>query len=83
MPIFKSRRSGIDLRTLFPPDEEPEALCRNCEYADFGGIKADGEPASLHGDCHNSESPRFETTADETCIKFFPCSARWPDADHG
>jgi hypothetical protein len=71
------------LSQFFDDGIEPKPLCRNCEYADFGGIKEDGSAYNKTGDCHNRASPRFTTTLDETCNQFFPCSTRWPDADHG
>lgn len=61
---------------------EPKAICRNCEYFDGGGLSATGDPINENGDCLNRLSPRFTTTSDQTCSKFFPCSTRWPDADH-
>lgn len=64
---------------FFDRDIEPKALCRNCEYFDGGGLDVKGNPREFHGDCHNSLSDRFTTTADETCIKFWPCTTRWPD----
>lgn len=82
--------SGIDVSTRpkrpsrFYDDEiEPKALCRNCEYFDGGGLTDDGKPISMQGDCHNLRSPRFTTSADQFCASFFPCSIRWPNADHG
>ena len=62
---------------------EPKALCRNCEYFDGGGLRDDGQPINESGDCRNSSSPRFTTTADQFCAVFFPCSTRWPYADDG
>ena len=51
---------------------------------DFGGgLDVKGNPVKNHGDCGNRSSPRFTTTADDVCNQFFPCSTRWPDADHG
>ncbi len=44
--------------------------CRYCEFFDGGGINQDGEPIKFHGDCHNRQSPRFTTTADDTCDKW-------------
>lgn len=64
-------------------DIEPKALCINCEYFDGGGLMADGRPKNDNGDCLNRASPRFTTTVEGTCREFFPCSSRWPDADHG
>lgn len=57
----------------------PEPLCRNCEYFDGGGIGPDGQPREFHGDCHNRQSPRFTTTAIDTCPVFSPDTIRWPD----
>jgi len=71
------------LTEFFDQEIEPKALCRNCEYFDGGGLGIDGVPKDFHGDCLNRHSsPRFETTQDDTCKGFFPCSTRWPDADH-
>jgi hypothetical protein len=70
------------LEKFYGCQTEPSALCINCEYYDGGGLRQSGVPFSLHGDCLNSRSPRFQTTADQTCKEFFPCSTRWPDSDH-
>lgn len=72
-----------DLEKFFDQDIEPVARCRNCEYYDGGGLTIEGNPVSDHGDCGNSASPFFTTDASNTCKHFFPCSTRWPDADHG
>ncbi len=72
----------MNLERFFDQDIEPKPLCRNCEYYDGGGLTKEGNPISAYGDCHNSASPRFTTTAEDTCNKFFPCSERWPHADH-
>ena len=71
------------LKGFLGRDIEPKALCANCEYFDGGGLTAEGYPRHANGDCLNSASPRFTTTIDNTCVQFFPCSSRWPDADHG
>lgn len=63
--------------------DEPEAKCRNCEYFDGSGLAVDGTPIQDHGDCLNRNSPFFTTSGDKTCGEFFPCSTRWPNADHG
>lgn len=68
---------------FFDRDIEPKVLCRNCEYFDGGGLDPQGNPRQEHGDCLNRRAPRFQTHADETCDQFFPCTTRWPDADHG
>ncbi len=68
---------------FFDDDIEPKALCCNCEYFDGGGLDVRGKPINENGDCHNARSPRFTTTAAGTCSQFFPCSTRWPNADHG
>lgn len=69
---------------FFDGDIEPDPLCRNCEYFDGGGLGADGVPINFEGDCGNRHSsPRFTTNQDQTCKGFWPCSTRWPDADHG
>lgn len=60
---------------------EPKALCANCEYFDGGGLTDEGFPKKAAGDCLNRTSPRFTTTVEQTCDKFWPCSTRWPDAD--
>lgn len=70
------------LSKFFDQDIEPKPLCRNCEYFDCGGLHENGEPVQNHGDCHNNRSPRFTTSGEQTCAYFFPCSTRWPDADH-
>lgn len=61
---------------------EPKAICRNCEYFDGGGLGLDGVPNEYEGDCGNSRAPTFQTNQDKTCLHYFPCSIRWPDADH-
>lgn len=70
------------LTEFFDQDTEPKAICRNCEYFDGGGITPAGQPKNDSGDCLNRASPRFTTTAEQTCEKFWPCSTRWPHADH-
>jgi hypothetical protein len=55
-----------------------DAICANCEYFDGGGLGADNKSRKVHGDCLNSYSPRFETSAHMTCGQFFPCTVRWP-----
>lgn len=67
---------------FFDSEIEPRPLCRNCEYADFGGLDVKGNPLQDHGDCSNSNSPYFTTGGTNSCSHFFPCSTRWPDADH-
>lgn len=71
------------LPQFFDSDIEPKALCRNCEYYDGGGLLPNGDPREVTGDCLNVRSPRFQTQIDMACDQFFPCSTRWPDADHG
>lgn len=61
---------------------EPAPKCRNCEYFDGGGLSPEGSPIREHGDCLNRQSLRWQTSADDGCDKFFPCSTRWPGADH-
>jgi hypothetical protein len=73
----------VKLTEFFDQDIEPKALCRNCEYFDGGGLKQNGDPLCDHGDCVNPRSDRLQTTADDGCKYFFPCSTRWPEADHG
>lgn len=70
------------LEQFFDADIEPAALCRNCEYYSGNGLLPTGEPRESSGDCLNKAAPRFQTTVNDTCTKFFPCSVRWPDADH-
>jgi len=71
------------LENFFDQEIEPRPLCGNCEYYDGGGLRHDGNPIKIQGgDCTNRSSPRFQTTANDSCSKFFPCSTRWPDADH-
>lgn len=52
-----------------PRDEAPEPryICADCEYFD-----------RHNGDCLNSLSPRFQTTAEQTCAKFYPDTTLWP-----
>lgn len=71
------------LELFFDQDIEPAAKCGNCEYYDGGGLNAAGRPIQARGDCNNCASPRFTTSIEQTCSHFFPCSTRWPDADHG
>jgi len=80
--------SGIDVSSrsrrpsrFYDDGIEPQALCRNCEYFDGGGLTDEGQPRNSDGDCHNLWSPRFTTSADQFCAAFFPCSTRWPNAD--
>lgn len=73
----------VRLTEFFDQEIEPKALCRNCEYFDGGGLTVEGNPVSDHGDCGNSLSPVFTTDGRNTCRHFFPCSTRWPEADHG
>lgn len=68
---------------FFDTEIEPKPLCGNCEYFDGGGLMDTGRPKNDNGDCHNTLSPHFTTTQAGSCTKFFPCSTRWPDADHG
>lgn len=70
------------LNQFFDQEIEPKPLCRNCEYFDGGGLTPAGNPVNEHGDCLNQQSPIFTTTANSSCIRFFPCSTRWPEADH-
>lgn len=70
------------LTEFFDQLMEPKPLCGNCEYFDGGGMKPDGTWMHFDGDCHNGQSDRFQTSQDQTCKKFFPCSTRWPFADH-
>lgn len=54
-------------------------ICRNCEHFDGGGLDKQGEPKNQHGDCHNTISGRFTTSAGDGCEKgFYPCTTRWP-----
>jgi hypothetical protein len=68
---------------FFDQKIEPAPICRNCEYFDGGGLDAAGIPKNQNGDCLNKQSPNFVINASDTCRHFFPCSTRWPDADHG
>ena len=49
--------------------------CAYCEYFDGGGIRkvehARKTGETLHGDCLNSLSPRFQTYASQTCDHFY------------
>ncbi len=67
---------------FFDQEIEPKAICGNCDYFDGGGLISQGEPVSNAGDCVCKASPFFTTDAANTCCHFFPCSTRWPDADH-
>jgi hypothetical protein len=58
-----------------------QRVCVNCEYFDCGGFKSDWVPRSHEGDCLNRLSPRFQTTAERTCDKFYPDSIRFPQAE--
>lgn len=46
-------------------------ICANCEYFDGGGERAVQNAikigVSLHGDCLNRSSPRFQTYSNDTC----------------
>jgi hypothetical protein len=68
---------------FFDQEIEPKALCRNCEYYDGGGLTVEGKVVSEEGDCRNPNSPWFRTSGNNACRYFFPCSTRWPEADHG
>ncbi|MFZ5692438.1 MAG: hypothetical protein ACOY5F_14410 [Pseudomonadota bacterium] len=57
---------------------EPERKCRNCEFFDGGGLRPDGNPVMVLGDCLHGLSPHFNTSADDSCKCFYPCSTRWP-----
>lgn len=70
------------LTEFFGGDIEPKPLCGNCEYFDGGGLMKNGTPKDQNGDCLNEQSPRLTTTQAGTCSQFWPCSTRWPDADH-
>ncbi len=70
------------LKAFFDQDIEPAPTCHNCEYYDGGGLRPNGQPVNDAGDCLNRQSPRLQTTINDTCGKFFPCSTRWPGADH-
>jgi hypothetical protein len=74
--------SGKPLEKFFDQEIEPAARCGNCEYFDGGGLTPEGKPVSERGDCLNRASPHFTTDASGLCKYFFPCSTRWPDADH-
>lgn len=74
---------NVPLSKFHDREIEPGPLCRNCEYFDGGGLGTDGVPIMHDGDCLNGRSSRFQTTAEDTCRQFFPCSTRWPEADHG
>jgi hypothetical protein len=67
---------------FFDEGIEPKALCRNCEYYNGNGFLPNGEPREDNGECTNTRAPRFQTTMADTCPQFFPCSLRWPEADH-
>jgi hypothetical protein len=42
MPTYRSRRSGVDLRTMFPPRYKPSE-CPHCEYdRRFPGFEGGG-----------------------------------------
>lgn len=71
------------LEKFFDEDVEPTAKCGNCEYYDGAGLKTDGTWMDKNGDCLHSGSPRFQTNVNDACKCFFPCSVRWPNADHG
>lgn len=56
-------------------DDEPDAICENCD-------------SLKDGRCINRRSPLFQVDPDHEamgkgCMQFFPCGIRWPDADHG
>lgn len=70
-------------KKFFDSDIEPAAKCRHCEYFDGGGLTPEGNPVHDRGDCLNRLSPYFTTSVEQGCDRFFPCTARWPDADHG
>lgn len=44
-----------------------QKACANCEYFDGGGIKPNGQPVEQYGDCLNSASDRFQTSATDVC----------------
>jgi hypothetical protein len=72
--------------SLVKHNDGPERLCRDCEYFDGGGLikPSDGSPErpkDFHGDCHNRLSPRFETTATDTCPQWFADTGRWPQEE--
>jgi len=55
-------------------DDEPEAICANCEYY-VGDI--DGRRICVH-----MRSGIGSPEPTDTCKKFFPHDSRWPGADH-
>lgn len=61
---------------FFDPTIEPDAICGNCDYH---------SPTVKGQMCANTRSPRYSlvTMADDRCNRFWPCSKRWPDCDHG
>lgn len=67
---------------FFDDDIEPAPLCGNCEYFDGGGLLPNGRPKNDNGNCLNTKSPRFTTTQSGGCNQFWPCTTRWPLADH-
>lgn len=71
-----------NLPEFFDADIEPAPLCRNCEYYNGNGIMPNGEPFEASGECTNRSAGRLQTTVNDTCPNFFPCSTRWPNADH-
>lgn len=43
MPVYKSRRSGVDLRNILPPIRFTPANCPHCEYdRRFPGFESGG-----------------------------------------
>jgi hypothetical protein len=70
--MSKQWQPSLDVR------ERVERKCRNCEYFDGGGLGPDDQPRNHDGDCLNGQSGRLQTTADETCHRFFVDTGRWP-----
>jgi hypothetical protein len=45
--------------------------CATCEFFDGGGIDDNGRWLEQTGDCHNRNSPRFQTSVGDVCEHYF------------
>jgi hypothetical protein len=51
--------------------EAVPTTCATCEFFDGGGIDANGRWLEQTGDCHNRNSPRFQTSVGDVCEHYF------------
>jgi hypothetical protein len=51
--------------------EAVPTTCATCEFFDGGGLDSNEKWLEQDGDCHNKHSPRFQTSAGNTCSHYF------------